>query len=101
MLRRLLGCAVAAVVFAPTALASGGAAGVTQGWDGVPAPNGNVRYVTVPGGTDTALTVIRIQGGRVDRFTSIPGNWGIPAVTINAPAVGSAWTGRRSSSATT
>ena len=38
MLRRLLACAVLALMLAPSALADGGTAGVTQGWDGVAAP---------------------------------------------------------------
>jgi len=92
--RLLLGCALAALVLAPAALADGGTAGVTQGWEGVAAPDGKVRYVTVPGGTGTALAVIRTQGGRVERFTSIPGSWGIPSVTINGTGGGLSSDGR-------
>ena len=51
--------------------------------DGVAAPNGNVRYVTLPAGNGTALAVISTHSGRVVRFTSLPGSWGIPSVTIN------------------
>ena len=72
----------------------GGTAGVTQGWDGVAAPGGQVRYVTVPGGTDTALMAIRTQGGRVQRFISIAGSWGIPSVTINGSTGGLSADGR-------
>jgi hypothetical protein len=61
---------------------------VTQGWDGVSSPDGKLRYVTVPGGTGTALAAIRTQGGRVERFSSIPGSWGIPSVTINGQGGG-------------
>ena len=94
MLRRLLGCAVLALVLAPSAFADGGTAGVTQGWDGVAAPGGQVRYVTVRGGTDTALMAIRTQGGRVQRFISIAGSWGIPSVTINGSTGGLSADGR-------
>lgn len=95
MLRRLLGSAVAALVFAPTALADGGTTGVIQGWDGVAAPpNGTVHYVTLPGVTDTVLTAIRPRGGRVQRFISIPGSWGIPSVTVNGSTGGLSADGR-------
>ena len=67
---------------------------MTQGWEGVAAPDVKVRYVTVPGGTGTALAVIRTQGGRVERFTSIPGSWGIPSVTINGTGGGLSSDGR-------
>lgn len=94
MLRCLLGSAVAALVLAPPAFADGGTAGVTQGWDGVAASNGQVRYVTIPGAEDTALAVIRTRGGRVQRFISIPGLWGIPSVTFNGTGGGLSADGR-------
>jgi len=94
MFRCLLGSAAAALVLAPAALADGGTAGVTQGWDGVVAANGQVRYVTLPGGDGTALAVIRTRGGRVQRFISIPGAWGIPAVTVNGAGGGLSADGR-------
>jgi hypothetical protein len=94
MLRCLLGSAAAALVLAPPAFADGGTAGVTQGWDGVAAANGQVRYVTIPGAEDTALAVIRTRGGRVQRFISIPGLWGIPSVTFNGTGGGLSADGR-------
>jgi hypothetical protein len=83
MLRRLLWCGIAALALAPAALADGGTAGVTQGWDGVLAPNGNVRYVTLPAGNGTALAVISTRNGRVVRFASLAGSWGIASVALN------------------
>jgi hypothetical protein len=94
MLRRLLWCALAALALAPTALADGGSVGVTQGWDGVAAPNGNVRYVTLPAGADTALAAIRTHGGRVESFASLPGSWGIPSITLNGATGGLSVDGR-------
>jgi hypothetical protein len=88
MIRGLLGCAFAALVFATPAFADGGTTGVTQGWDGVATPDGSSRYVTIAGATDTALALIRTRGGRVQRFISIPGSWGIPTVTVNGTGGG-------------
>jgi hypothetical protein len=39
-----------------------------------------VRYVAVPAGGQTALEVIRRNGGRVVRFMTMKGSWGIPLV---------------------
>lgn len=88
MLRRLLWCGIAVLALVPAALASGGNAGVSQGWDGVAAPDGNVRYVTLPAGNGTALAVISTHSGRVVRFTSLPGSWGVPSVTISGSTGG-------------
>jgi len=88
MLRRLLWCGIATLALAPTAFASGGTEGVSQGWDGVAAPNGNVRYVTLPAGNGTALAVISTHSGRVLRFASLPGSWGVPSVTIDGSSGG-------------
>ena len=89
MLRRLFLCSIAALVAAPVALADGGSTppGV-QGWDGVAAPGGGVRYVTVGTGRDTTAIVIRRSDGRVLRYTTYPGSWGIPSVAFDGTAGG-------------
>jgi hypothetical protein len=64
---------------APAASGDGGPGpGFAQGWDGI--QSGNVRYVAVPAGGQTALEVIRRNGGRVVRFMTMKGSWGIPLV---------------------
>jgi hypothetical protein len=90
MPRRLL--ATIAVFFgcAATAASAGGAggpgAGVQQGWDGL--ANGAVRYVAVPAAGSTAVEVIRRQDGRVLRFMTLKGMWGIPVVAFDGTADG-------------
>jgi hypothetical protein len=83
MRSRLLMSAAVAVVgvtaAAPAASGDGGPGpGFSQGWDGI--QSGNVRYVAVPAGGQTALEVIRRNGGRVVRFMTMKGSWGIPLV---------------------
>jgi hypothetical protein len=80
--RLLISAAVAVVgvaAAAPAASGDGGPGpGFSQGWDGI--QSGNVRYVAVPAGGQTALEVIRRNGGRVVRFMTMKGSWGIPLV---------------------
>lgn len=83
MRSRLLMSAAVAVVgvtaAAPAASGDGGPGpGFSQGWDGI--QSGNVRYVAVPAGGQTALEVISRNGGRVVRFMTMKGSWGIPLV---------------------
>jgi len=82
MLRRLALCVFVLLVWAPAAVADGGgpSPGVTVGWDGVVAPDGTSRYVALPTGEGTAIEKIRIADGRVLRFGSFSGSFGIPMV---------------------
>lgn len=77
----------AAVVAVGAAAAGGGPSpGVSWGWDGVVAPGHRVRYVAVPSNRYTVVAAVRVLGGRVLRWTSIPGTYGIPLVTqLRAP----------------
>lgn len=78
-----------AAFFAAAALGDGGPApGVTQGWDGVLAPGGKVRYVAIPGGRGTAVLKVRARGGRILAFDWLQGRWGIPQVTFGDGAGG-------------
>jgi hypothetical protein len=73
---------LAAGVAAVAAAGDGGPSpGVSWGWNGALAHNGQVRYVTIPSGRSTVVEVVRVLGGRVLRWTSIPGTYGVPAVT--------------------
>jgi hypothetical protein len=56
--------------------------GVEWGWRGVVSPNGQVRYVAIPSSRDTVVAAVRVHGGRVLRWTSIPGTYGVPRVTL-------------------
>lgn len=80
---------LAALVAAVGAAADGGPSpGVSFGWDGIVARGGDVRYVAVPGDSSTVLEAIRIRDGRVLRWTSIPGSYGVPLVAIDGSVGG-------------
>jgi hypothetical protein len=81
--------------------AAGGAAGdggpspgVAAGWTGVLAPGGELRYVAMPAGRSTVVAAVRVKGGRVVRFGSIPGRYGIPLVAYDGTADGLSVDGR-------
>jgi hypothetical protein len=89
MLRRTLLCSVlAALSFAPGALADGGWLDVTQAWEGVASDDGSLRYVTIPAANGTTVEAIRTDGGRVDQFGSLAGSFGIPAVAADGTSGG-------------
>jgi hypothetical protein len=76
---------VAAIALACVAIASPAASGdggpgpgVVQGWNGITA--GEERYVAVPAVGWTAIQAIKRNGGRVDRWMTLKGSWGIPVV---------------------
>lgn len=80
---------LAAAVEAVAAAADGGPSpGVYTGWNGVLARNGQVRYVAVPTGRVTVVEAVRVLGGRVVRWTSIRGTYGVPAVAYDGFAGG-------------
>jgi hypothetical protein len=90
MARRLLATIAICMGCAVTAASAGGAggpgAGVQQGWDGL--ASGVVRYVAVPAVNSTAVQVIRRQDGRVLKFMSLKGTWGIPVVAFDGTTAG-------------
>ena len=75
-----------AIGVAPAASGAGPSPGVSQGWDGV--TSGNLRYVSVPAGAWTSVQVINKNGGRVVRFMSLKGSWGIPLVAFDGTTQG-------------
>jgi hypothetical protein len=64
----------------------GPGAGVSQGWDGV--VNGKERYVAVPTIGWTSIQAISRDGGRVLRWLTLKGSWGIPVVAYDGTAGG-------------
>jgi hypothetical protein len=77
----LLAGLVAAALTAVSAAADGGPSpGVSFGWNGILAPGHEVRYVAVPSGRNTIVEAINVLGGRVLRWTSIRGSYGVPQV---------------------
>jgi hypothetical protein len=71
------------------AVASGATgAGPSPGLTSEGLAQGNERYVALPAGASTSLEVIRRDGGRVLRFMTIKGSWGIPLVAYDGTAGG-------------
>jgi hypothetical protein len=91
MLRRLLPLALLALVAVPVALADGGTAPIAP--EGVLAPGGKIRYLTLANGRSTTVNASR-SNGVVIRWRDIRGHWGIPGVTINGTAGGLSSNGR-------
>ncbi len=84
---------LAAATGAATALGDGGPSpGVAQGWDGV--ARGKLRYVAIPTGDGTVVEAIGRRNGRVLRWVTLPGNYGIPQVAFDGTTDGLARDGR-------
>jgi hypothetical protein len=84
------------------ALAASGSAGAASPWagvmlghDGALASSGDVRYVTLPAGTRTAVAKLRVSDGRVLAYASFAGRFGIPTTTIGGPGEGLSHDGSR------
>lgn len=84
---------LAAAIGAAMALGDGGPnPGVAQGWDGV--ARGKLRYVAIPTGDGTVLEAISRRNGRVLRWVTLPGNYGIPQVAFDGTMDGLSRDGR-------
>jgi hypothetical protein len=87
-MRRL---ALVPIVFCLAAAGSAGGAGgnggpspgAINGWDGVLAPDGKVRYVALTARASTTVAAVRVPGGRVVRYASIKGVYGVPLVAYD------------------
>jgi len=88
MLRRLIWCALATLVLAPTALAGGPSPGVSQSSEGVRLPEGDVSYVTRADGANTTLLAVSERDGHALLQASLPASWGIPLVTFDGTTGG-------------
>jgi hypothetical protein len=85
--------ALTPIVTADAATAAGGPSpGVQTGWDGV--RSGAVRYVALPNGASTAVAAIRVSDGRVVRYATVPGSYGVPLVSFDGQAGGISRDGR-------
>ena len=88
---RLLAVALvplALVTSAATAAKGGPAPGVTTGWDGVADTANGVRYVALPAASTTAVAAVRTSDGRVLRYATIRGAYGVPLVAFDGTAEG-------------
>lgn len=85
----ILASVVAAAAAAAAAAGDGGPSpGPVLGWDGVLAPGGAVRYVAFPAGTNTIVAAVRVDGGRVLRWRSVRGGFGVPTVAFDGTTDG-------------
>jgi hypothetical protein len=86
---------VAAAWAAAGAAGDGGPSpGIVTGWDGVAAPTAPLRYVALPSGRRTVVAAVRTRGGRVVRYRTLAGSYGVPLVAFDGSAGGLAHDGR-------
>jgi hypothetical protein len=79
---------LALVVGNAVAAKGGPSPGVMTGWDGAVDVSKAVRYVALPSGDATAVAAVRTSDGRVLRYTTIRGTFGIPLVAFDGTAEG-------------
>jgi hypothetical protein len=93
----VLAAALALAVTAGGAGANGSpfSPGLTDGWTGVLDPDKAVRYVTLGGQSSTAVAIVRTDGGRVERWRHLPGQYGIPLVAYDGTTGGLSGDGER------
>lgn len=90
-----------ALALLPLALASGTAAagggpapGVEVGWDGAVDRASAVRYVALPAAKTTTVAAVRTSDGRVLRWATIRGAYGVPLVAFDGTTEGVSRDGR-------
>ena len=80
-----------AVIAAATAHAQkGGPAtvAVLRGGHGVVSPDGKMRYVAVPTDRHTVVSFVRTRGGKVVRWRTLTGSYGVPLVGLDGTTDG-------------
>ena len=92
----LIGLTLAASLVAVAAARADGlpVLGVDVGSEGVAAPAGDVRYVTLPARGSTVVARVATDGGRVEASRTVRGTLTIPAVAYDGSAGGLAADGR-------
>jgi hypothetical protein len=68
--------------------------GLDYGWEGVRAPTGEVRYVTLGTPESTIVAAISVRGGRVMRSRALRGFYGVPLVAYDGTTAGLSGDGR-------
>jgi hypothetical protein len=92
-----LGLALVLALTAASAGANGSpySPGLMHGWKGVRSPDRDVRYVTLGGPSSTTVAIVRTNGGRVERWRTLRGHYGIPLVAYDGTAGGLSGNGKR------
>jgi hypothetical protein len=89
MLRLIAFAFVSLALVASTAAADGGPApGVVTGWDGTVDPTGAVRYVALPAARATTVAAVRKRDGRILRWVTVRGVFGVPQVAFDGTTEG-------------
>ena len=84
-----------ALTAGPAAAGKGGPSpGVMTGWDGAVDHSRAVRYVSLPAAKTTAVAAVRTSDGRVLRYATIRGAFGIPLVAFDGTTEGISRDGR-------
>jgi hypothetical protein len=94
MRRLLIVCCGLGLALPASAAGAGGPVSPLQGGAGVTAPGGDVAYMALGAGHRTVIERVRRAGGAVDRFTSLPGSFGVPGVASDGSATGLSADGR-------
>jgi hypothetical protein len=94
-MKTALAVALGLVLLAPAAAAADGVpvTGV-YGQDGVLSADGAYRYVTFPSGRSTVLARLRVDGGGVARYRTLPERLTVPAVAFDGSTSGLSADGR-------
>ncbi len=89
--------AIAAISVTGASAQKGGGAplSVLLGGQGVASPDGKVRYVALTTGRQTIVSVVRVRGGRVDRWRLLSGYFGVPIVSLDGATAGVSHDGRK------
>ena len=92
---------LAALVLLSLSLVAGSAAagggpspGASTGWDGVVTRDGSLRYVAIPSGRTTVVAAVQTRSGRIERYMSVRGTFGVPLVAYDGTAGGLSHDGR-------
>jgi hypothetical protein len=89
MLRLIAFALVSLALVADTAAGDGGPApGIVVGWDGTVDPTGAVRYVAMPAARTTVVAAVRKSDGRILRYATVPGVFGVPQVAYDGTTEG-------------
>ena len=68
--------------------------GLDYGWEGVRAPSGDLRYVTLGTPSSTIVAAISVRGGRVMRSRALRGFYAVPLVAYDGTTAGVSGDGR-------
>lgn len=73
---------------AAVAAKGGPSPGVVAGWDGAVDGSSGVRYVALPSATTTVVAAVRTSDGRVLRYGTVRGAFGVPLVAFDGTTEG-------------